>query len=32
LQQLLALPGESFTQRLIQSWVNDGHLFAHGGV
>jgi 2-phospho-L-lactate guanylyltransferase (CobY/MobA/RfbA family) len=32
LQQLLAQPGESFTQRLVQSWVIDGRLSANGGV
>jgi 2-phospho-L-lactate guanylyltransferase len=32
LRQLLAQPGESCTQRLIQSWVIDGRLFANGGV
>jgi 2-phospho-L-lactate guanylyltransferase len=32
LQQLLAQPGKSRTQRLVQSWVIDGRLSAHGGV
>src|SRR5580704_11276947 len=32
LQQLLAQPGKSCTQRLVQSWVIDGRLSANGGV
>jgi 2-phospho-L-lactate guanylyltransferase len=32
LQQLLAQPGKSCTQRLVQSWVIDGRFFANGGV
>jgi 2-phospho-L-lactate guanylyltransferase (CobY/MobA/RfbA family) len=32
LQQLLAQPSKSSTQRLVQSWVIDGRLFANGGV
>jgi 2-phospho-L-lactate guanylyltransferase len=32
LQQLLAQPGKSCTQRLVQSWVIDGRLSTNGGV